>query len=153
MNYKDAFHKMVHSYPGGIEALAPRMGMTPGVLRNKANPNSTTNVLSADDLLLACSITGDYAPIHAYCAQLGLVCTQLEEQPASDMDVVGNITSIWQRLGDLAAEVHRTLEDGKVEAHEVDACSAAAFKAVRPILQLIETLDGMSEPRPAQRRS
>lgn len=145
MNYKDAFHRMVHSYPGGIEALALRMGMTPGVLRNKANPNSTTNVLSADDLLLACSITGDYSPIHAYCAQLGLVCTQIEKQPAGDMAVVETTADIWTKQGALGAELHKALADGRMERHEARAIEGAAFALCRPVMQLVARAYEMAE--------
>ncbi len=36
MTPQDAFHATCHAYPGGCESLAPRLGMTPAVLRNKA---------------------------------------------------------------------------------------------------------------------
>lgn len=151
MNHLDAFHRTVHSAPGGAEAIAARLGMSAQVLRNKANPNSTTNKPTLDDADRLMGVTGDFTILHALAEQHGFVLTKLDEQPASDMAVLENVTNIWQRLGDLATEVHKTLEDGRVEPHEVDACSAAAFKAVRPILQLIDTLDGMSEKRPAAR--
>jgi hypothetical protein len=145
MNYKDAFHKTVHSAPGGVEALAVRMGYTTGLLRNKANPNSTTNVLTMDDASRVMEMTGDYAVLYALAEQHGFVLTRLDEQPSTDMAVLENVTSIWQRLGDVATEVHRTLEDGRVETHEVAAVRAAVFKAFRPMMQLIERLDGMAE--------
>nr|WP_314540079.1 phage regulatory CII family protein [uncultured Massilia sp.] len=145
MNYKDAFHKTVHGTPGGVEALAVRMGYTAGLLRNKANPNSTTNVLTMDDASRVMEITGDYAVLHALAEQHGFVLTKLEDQPASDMGVLENVTSIWQRLGDVANEVHKTLEDGRVEQHEVAKVRASVFKAFRPMMQLIERLDGMAE--------
>lgn len=151
MNHLDAFHHTVHCAPGGPEALASRLGMSAQVLRNKANPNSTTNKPTLDEANRLMGITGDFSILHALAEQHGFVLTKLDEQPASDMDVLENVTNIWQRLGELATEVQKTLEDGRVEAHEVDACSTRVFKAIRPMLQLIETLDGMSEPRPAPR--
>lgn len=145
MNYKDAFHKTVHATPGGVEALAVRMGYTTGLLRNKANPNSTTNVLTMDDASRVMEITGDYSVLHALAEQHGFTLTKIDEQPATDMAVLENVTSIWQRLGDVASEVHRTLEDGRVEQREVAAVRAAVFRAFRPMMQLIERLDGMAE--------
>lgn len=151
MNHLDAFHHTVHSAPGGPEALAPRLGMSAQVLRNKANPNSTANKPTLDEAARVMGITGDFSILHALAEQHGFVLTKLEDQPASDMDVLENVTNIWQRLGDLASEVQKTLADGRVEPHEVDACGAAAFKAIRPMLQLIDTLEGMAEKRPAPR--
>ena len=43
MTPQDAFHATCHAYPGGCESLAPRLGMTPAVLRNKARPGCHTN--------------------------------------------------------------------------------------------------------------
>lgn len=145
MNHLDAFHRTVHAAPGGCESLAPRMGMSAAILRNKSNPNSVTNKPTLDDADRLMGITGDFAVLHALAKNHGFVCTKLDDQPASDMAVLENVTDIWQRLGDLAAEVHKTLADGRVETHEVNACSSVAFRAIRPILQLIDTLHGMAE--------
>jgi hypothetical protein len=147
MNSKDAFHQTVHSAPGGCVALAARLGMSATILRNKANPNNDVNVVTIDDIERVMALTEDYSVLHALAEAHGFVLTRLEEQPASDMGVLENVTSIWQRLGDVANEVHNTLEDGRVEPHEVEHVRAAVFKAFRPMLQLIERLDGMSEKR------
>lgn len=145
MNAKDAFHQTVHNAPGGCVALAARLGMSATILRNKANPNNDVNVVTIDDIERVMSLTGDYSVLHALAETHGFVLTKLEDQPASDMGVLENVTDIWQRLGDVANEVHKTLEDGRVEPHEVVAVRASVFRAFRPMLQLIERLDSMSE--------
>lgn len=145
MNAKDAFHQTVHAYQGGCLALAARLGMSATILRNKANPNNETNVVTIDDIDRVMALTEDFSVLHALAETHGFVLTKLEEQPASDMGVLENVTTIWQRLGDVANEVQKTLEDGRVEQHEVEAVRRAVFKAFRPMMQLIERLDGMSE--------
>ena len=145
MNLRDAFHQTVHGAPGGCVALAARIGMSPTILRNKANPNNNVNVITSDDIENAMSLTGDYSMLYALAETHGFVLTKLEDQPSSDMGVLENVTNIWQRLGDVANEVHKTLEDGRVEPHEVAAVRRSVFKAFRPMLQLIERLDSMSE--------
>ncbi len=145
MNAKDAFHQTVHNAPGGCVALAARMGMSPTILRNKANPNNNVNVITSDDIENVMSLTADYSVLYAMAERHGFVLTKLEDQPSSDMGVLENVTDIWQRLGDVANEVHKTLEDGRVEPHEVAAVRRSVFKAFRPMLQLIERLDSMSE--------
>ncbi|WP_341772648.1 phage regulatory CII family protein, partial [Burkholderia pseudomallei] len=45
MNIIDAAYAVVHDYPGGSESLAPRLGMSAAVLRNKVNPNNATHHL------------------------------------------------------------------------------------------------------------
>lgn len=147
MNAKDAFHQTVHAYPGGCIALAARLGMSATILRNKANPNNDVNVVTIDDIDRVMSLSEDYGVLHALAESHGFVLTKLDDQPASDMAVLETVTDIWQRLGDVANEVHKTLEDHRVEAHEVEAVRAAVYKAFRPMLQLIERLDAMSEKR------
>lgn len=46
MNTDDAVYHTVHDYPGGCESLGPRVGISPKVLQNKANP--THERLQAD---------------------------------------------------------------------------------------------------------
>lgn len=43
MNVTDAAYVTVHQYPGGSEALTPRLGMSAAVLRGKVNPNGDSN--------------------------------------------------------------------------------------------------------------
>lgn len=49
MNVTDAAYDTVHQYPGGSEALAPRLGMSAAVLRGKVNPNTDRNLLSLQE--------------------------------------------------------------------------------------------------------
>lgn len=152
MNYKDAFYKTVHNSPGGCEALAVRMGYTAGLLRNKANPNSTTNVLTMDDASRAMELTGDYSVLHALAQVHGFTCTKVEDQPASDMSVLEATTDLWAKLGALGTEVHRALADGRIEQHEVDAIRNAAFAMFPPAMQIVARVDGMAEPGPKKAR-
>lgn len=145
MNYKDAFYKTVHDTPGGCEALAVRMGYTAGLLRNKANPNSTTNVLTMDDASRVMELTEDYTVLHALARRHGFVCAKIESQPASDMAVLESVTDIWQKLGQLGTQVHSALSDGQVDRDEVQHIEKAIFVSIRPMMELLARLNGMAE--------
>lgn len=145
MSPLDAFHSTVHDFPGGCESLAPRMGMSAQVLRNKANPNSTTNKPTLDDADRLMGIAGDHRIMHALAQNHGYVCTKIDEQPASDMAVLESVTDIWQHLGALGSEVHKAMADGRIEQHEVKAIEAAAFTMFRPVMQLLARVNGMAE--------
>lgn len=144
MNYKDAFHRTVHEAPGGCEALAVRLGYTAGLLRNKANPNSTTNVLTMDDASRVMEITENYDVLHALARQHGFVCTKIEEQPASDMAVLESVTDIWKSLGEVGTQVHTALADGRIDQHEVRSIEKAIYVAFRPMMELLARLNGMA---------
>lgn len=145
MNYKDAFYKTVHDTPGGCEALAVRMGYSAGLLRNKANPNSTSNVLTVDDASRVMEITGNYEFLDALCRQHGRVCTKIETQPASDMAVLESVTDIWGSLGQVGTLVHTALADGRIDANEVQHIEKAIFVSIRPMMELLARLNGMAE--------
>lgn len=148
MNHLDAFHATVHTAPGGCDSLAPRMGMSAAILRNKACPTNTTNKPTLDDADRLMGITGDFRILEALAANHGFTLARIGDEPSSDMAVLEHVTSIWQRLGDVAGEVHKTLEDGRVEPHEVEAVRASVFRAFPAMMRLIECLDGMAEKRP-----
>lgn len=145
MNHLDAFHKTVHAAPGGCEAIASRMGMQAQVLRNKANPNSATNKPTLDEADRLMALTGDHSILHALAQNHGFVCTRLDEQPAGDMAVLESVTDMWQHFGNLGAEVHKALADGRIEQHEVKAIEAAIYTTVRPMMQLLARVNGMAE--------
>jgi hypothetical protein len=145
MNAKDAFHQTVHNAPGGCPALAARLGMSPTILRNKANPNNDVNVVTIDDIDRVMTITEDYAVLHALAQAHGFVLTKIDEQPSSDMCVLESVTDIWQRVGQVGAEVHKALADGRVDAHEVKAVRDVTFKAIASLMSAVECLNGMAE--------
>lgn len=145
MNYKDAFHRTVHEAPGGCEALAVRMGYTAGLLRNKANPNSTTNVLTMDDASRVMELTGCHDVLHALARQHGFVCTRIDEQPASDMAVLESVTGLWEKLGAFGGEIHQALADGRVDQHEVARIDQALFLVFQLAMQLRARVNGMAE--------
>jgi len=145
MNYKDAFYKTVHDAPGGCEALAVRMGYTAGLLRNKANPNSTTNVMTMDDASRVMELTEDYAVLHALARRHGFVCTKIDSQPASDMAVLESVTDIWGSLGQVGTLVHTALADGRIDANEVRHIEKAIYVSIRPMMELLARLNGMAE--------
>lgn len=145
MNYKDAFYKTVHDFPGGCEALAVRMGYTAGLLRNKANPNSTTNVMTMDDASRAMDITGNYSVLHALAREHGFVCTKLDQPVASDVALLDTVTNIWAKLGELGRQVHEAVADGRIDRTEANSIESAAFTAVRPIMELLARVNGMAQ--------
>lgn len=145
MNAKDAFHQTVHAAPGGCAALAVRLGMSPTILRNKANPNSAVNVVTIDDITRVMELTENYEVLHAMARQHGFVCTKIDAQPASDMAVLESVTDIWQKLGQMGTQVHTALADGQVDRNEVQHIEKAIFVLIRPMMELLARLNGMAE--------
>ena len=146
MNHLDAFHQTVHSAPGGPDAVAPRMNMSVGILRNKANPNSQTNKPTLDEADRLMGITGDHAILHALAANHGYVCVRVEEgASAADMAVLEMVTQVWQTNGEVGTEVNQALADGRITLKEVGRVREAVRRAERALESVVARLEGMAE--------
>lgn len=76
MNTIDAAYLTGHHYPGGVPALASRMGMDARVLSLRLNPNDAAHALSLDEAVVLMTLTGDHRILHAMANELGYVLTQ-----------------------------------------------------------------------------
>ena len=79
MNTRDAAYMTGHSYPGGVPALATRMGMDARELSHKLNPNDA-HALSLDEAVVIMALTGDHRILNAMASELGYVLTQQPDE-------------------------------------------------------------------------
>lgn len=71
----DAIYHTVHGYPGGVAALAARMGVSANTLTHKANPNNDTHHMRPDELVAIQVFSGNFAVTQAMNAAVGLSAT------------------------------------------------------------------------------
>lgn len=147
MNPQDAFYHTVHSFPGGCEALAPRMDMSAAVLRNKANPNSTTNKATLDDADRLMGIANDYRIVVALAQKHGFTLTRVEEQAPSEMSVFESMAGILAQFGEYSQEIHQSFADGRLEQHELNAIDEKMFTLFQRFMQFRARMGGMVETR------
>lgn len=146
MNLLDAFHRTVLDYPGGAQSLAPRLGMSVAILRNKANPNINTNFATLQDLDNLLAVTEDYRALHALAANHNHVCYQVDpDATASDMAVLELVTAVWVKNGSVGAAVNDALADGRIDKKEIDQIKDAVYKLHQATLEMLGRLESMSE--------
>jgi len=146
MNHLDAFHNTVHGAPGGCEAIAPRMGMSAAILRNKANPNSATNKPTLDEANRLMGLTGVHDILHALAANHGYVCVRVEEgATAGDMAVLEMITQVWQTNGEVGTEINLALADGSITRAEVERIREKVRRAEHALESVVARLEGMAQ--------
>jgi len=63
MNITDALYRAAHDYPGGIEALAVRMRISPSSLAHKVSPNYPGAHCSPGEMAQICEFTSDHSPL------------------------------------------------------------------------------------------
>ena len=102
----DAIYHTVHNYPGGVAALAVRMGLPVGTLTHKANPNNTTHYMRPSELLAMMLFTGNASVLHALAGSLGYTV-----QKATPDQAGGNAVEAFMRLTMAYSEFVRSVAD------------------------------------------
>lgn len=120
MNVKDAIYQAVHDYPGGAEALAPRMGLRPNTLRHMADPKSVSHGWSPRrfDLLLAHAGT---APLAALCGEHGGIFVPLGAFAEAPTDkLLKQMHTLAKEFGDVPRVIEQALKrDGQISDNEL----------------------------------
>ena len=146
MNAQDAFHATVHGSPGGCEALAARMGVGAGVLRNKANPNADYHKPTLADADRVMALTSNYSILHSLAQNHGHVCIKVDAEVApSDMAILESLANVWACNGAVGTEVHVALADGRLEPHEIQRIEDQVYRTIAAMKTMVARLKGMSQ--------
>lgn len=148
MNVIDAAYATVHDYPGGSEALAPRLGMPAAVLRNKVNPNNPRNHLHLDEADKLIGISGDLRIVQALAASHDHALVGLDLGAGDDATVVSMVLRSATASGDLAQSIEQAMADGVITEREMIAIDAAGLANQRVIMRLVARLQAMAAQRP-----
>jgi hypothetical protein len=147
VNITDAAYAVAHDYPGGTESLAPRIGMSGAVLRNKVNPNNSTHHLTVAEALRISQITGDVRIVQALARELGMALIEIPNaDQCADSDVIELMAKSLQTHGEIGREINKTFEDGRVEHHEVARVKDRVWSHMVTVLGLVGRIEGMAEP-------
>lgn len=155
MSPQDAVHAVCHEYPGGVEALAPRIGRGAQVLRNKVGldqvaPGSRrTHEATLADVSAINRATGDLRVLQALAAEVGAVVMRLPDVPVcDDAALLELVLSCNREWGEVAAEISSALADGQITPREYDRINRETLESVSRQLELLERLRGLVVDRP-----
>lgn len=116
MNIEDAAHRVGHESPGGVAALAPRMGMKEAVLNSKINPNTRTHHLTIGEMVRMESLTGRADMLVAHAEALGYVAIPVPN--VEEGDIAHAIATACAEFGDYLRTVDAAMSDRKVTRNE-----------------------------------
>ena len=153
MSIEDAIYHTVHSYPGGVTALAARMGVSPSTLTHKANPNNATHHLHPRELVTLQHMSGNAAVLHAMAGALGYAVNAATPDQAGG-DPVEATMRLQVAFADLIKAIADPLarckaEPGKpVTGNEVRRADYYAQEVHAAIGHVLGTLRGHARPAP-----
>lgn len=147
----DALYHTVHSYPGGVTALAARLGMSANTLTHKVNPNNTTHHLHPKEVVAVMHMSGNAAALHAMAEQLGYTCMRAMPDQ-SDGDPVEAFMRAQMAFCDLVRSAADPLSHGAdpVSPNEMRRSEAMAGDAHTAIGHLLACLRGRMRKAPDQ---
>jgi hypothetical protein len=141
-----AKYAVVHDYPGGAVKLAPRVGMHPGTLSNKVNPQVETHHLSVDEAVAIQATSGDCRILEAEEAVLGRVVVALGDfAKTSDVELLELYARLHAELGDMAREIQAALADRRITPREWRRIDAEMQQVVQALFELRARLQGLAD--------
>lgn len=150
MNVIDAADATVHDYPGGSESLAPRLGMSAAVLRNKVNPNNPRNVLGLEEAQRIMRMTGDHRMLQAQAADLGYALLKIDTELDSAKSITGMVLQLHCAGGEFSRVLHEALADNVITPNEMLAIEKAGAAEQASMIGLVARLRELMAQRPMQ---
>jgi len=147
MHVLDAAAQTVHAYPGGAESLAPRIGVSAGILRNKVNVNNTTNHLTLAEANEIMAATGDHRILQALAQEHGYALHHIGEGEGG-APIVSHLLALGMAEGALSRTIHDALADGVISANEMNAIAAAGHENQSALIGLINRLRAAAKAAP-----
>ena len=108
----DAAYNTVHNYPGGVRALAARMGMSSNTLTHKVNPNTTSHHLTLREAIAVQDLTGNYSILHAMSEALGHTSTLATPDQAGG-DPIETMMRLQMEFADLVRGLADAVREGE----------------------------------------
>jgi hypothetical protein len=121
MNILDAAFHTAHDFPGGVPALALRMGASANVLNKKVNPAQDAHHLRFDEAVKIGQITQDFRILEAHALSLNTVVVRLPDNlDHGDMALLDGFMDIVTELGQFTAAFQSAYRDGNLTCEEIN---------------------------------
>jgi hypothetical protein len=125
----DLVYRVAHDQPGGVPALAVRMGMSANVLNKKVAPTQEFHKLTLSEAAQIVELTGDDRIPQAFADMVGCVLVKAANyEGVSDMSLLETYTKLMSCMGSLGHDFHEALRDGKITRDEVQAIHDSVYQ-------------------------
>ncbi|WP_067519562.1 phage regulatory CII family protein [Endozoicomonas ascidiicola] len=139
-----AIRKACEQYPGGTNALSLALGKGSNTLANELNPAMSSHKLGLFDALTLLSLLKDPAPLRAIAAILNHTIIPLGDfSTTSDVELLNAYAKWHAEIGDVAREVSKTLEDGRIEMHEYQRILKEGLEQVQQFFLFMNRLEAL----------
>lgn len=124
----DATYRVAHDYPGGVPALAQRMGMSANTLNLKVSLTVDTHHTNLREAVHIQHITQRYDILYAMAAALDHVCFHVPSQ--SNGELGSRLAKVGAEVGDVFRKAESYMKDGKITPRERRELSREVHEAI-----------------------
>jgi hypothetical protein len=142
VNPYEAFRLVVYSH--GVKELAERMGMSPGVLYNKADASVESQAQpTLRDVVAVTRETGDMRILESLNRLFGRGSVELKQVPASDAALLELLAHVGSEHGAMCAALTAGLAEAGFTPGEFETVRGEAFDLINAVLQFVQRLEGL----------
>lgn len=142
MDVSDAAYHTAHSFPGGVPALASRMGKSPDVLMSKVNTNNTTHHLTLKEAVAMMDVTENDAILRAMADHRGY--DLMRTIPANTDD----LQSLYWQASAAFAEYLAAVTDAMTDGVSRNSLRRADNRAADAMAHMLNMLGGLRSKLP-----
>lgn len=148
LSVQDAAYHTAHCFPGGVPAMAQRLGMSANTLQHKVNPRNTTHHLSlreASDMMV---LSGDVRMLQALAAENGCVVLSEQAEPQAAVPPMQRVMQLVHEFSGVLESVNTALADGHVTLNELHDCERHIATQMQALNDMLGTLRGLMPTPP-----
>jgi hypothetical protein len=148
MSIKDVVYRVVHGYPGGVPAMAARMGISKHVLQNKVNPNNSTHHSTEEDLEQYQMYADSDEIAKEFANQRSMVCIPItQHQGASDKELFDLIINMEREKSDWLNSIQKALADGIIDPSEFERIKKESLEHLSAVAEFASRIESIVQER------
>lgn len=142
----DAAYHTAHEHPGGVPAVAQRMGVSANTLQHKVSLTNDTHHLSLREAVALQEVTGDARILHAMAGSLGYACVSLHADGNST--TLEQVMHMAKEFGEVLGVVNDAVADGTVTPNEMRDCENKAAELIAALNGTLAAVRSMMPKAP-----
>ena len=146
MDPLDAAYHTAHDYPGGVPAVAQRMGVSANTLQHKVSLTNDTHHLTLRESVAMQEVTGDARILHAMAGALGYACVSLHND--GSLGTLEQVMHMAKEFGEVLGSVNNAVVDGVVTNNEMRDCERQAAELIAALNGVLSTVRSMMPRAP-----
>lgn len=148
MSLIDVCYRVAHNAPGGVKALAARMGMSYQVLQNKLNPNNDTHHLTVEQAAEIADMADTDEIAEEFAARRNMVCIPItKHEGASDMELFDLIINMDKEKSEWLVSIQRALLDGIIDPDEFQRIQKESRRHLAAVAEFTGRIESIVQER------